>query len=74
MIICEDVNEMRCIMANTMFNLYRGGLQEVGEVKRLEVILTKDEIAYHRGVEDASPSTSDLDLVHELPKFIHKLG
>lgn len=65
---------MRCIMTNIMFNLYRGGLQEVGEVKHLEVILAKDEIAYCGGVEDASPSTSDLDLVHELPKFIHNIG
>jgi hypothetical protein len=65
---------MRCIVANTIFNLYRGGFQEVGEVKCLEVILTKDEIAYLGGLEDASLSTSDPDLVHELPKFIYELG
>jgi hypothetical protein len=32
MTIHESVDEMRRIVANTMLNLYRGGLQEVGEV------------------------------------------
>jgi hypothetical protein len=37
-------------MANTMLNLCRGGLQEVGEVERLEAIFVKDKIAYHESV------------------------
>jgi hypothetical protein len=47
---------MKHIVANIVFNLYYGGLYEVGEVKRLEVILVEDEIAYHRSIWDASPS------------------
>jgi hypothetical protein len=32
----EGVNEMEHIVANTTLNLYRGGLQEIGEVEFLE--------------------------------------
>jgi hypothetical protein len=58
MTIREGVNEMRCIMANTMLNLYRRGLQEVEEAERLEVTLAEDGIAYFGSVGDAGPSTS----------------
>lgn len=61
MTIHESVDEMRCIVANTMLNLYCGGLQEVGEVQNLEVALAKDEIAYHESVGDVDPSTSILN-------------
>lgn len=49
---------MRHIIANTTFGLCHGGLQEVKEVKSLEVTLVEDEIAYCRSVGDSDPSTS----------------
>ena len=58
MIICEGVDEMRHVVANTMLNFYHGELQEVGEVKCLKVALIEDEIVYRRNVKDASLSTS----------------
>ena len=56
--IREGVNEIGHIVVNTSLNLYHDGLQEVGEVKRLETTLAKDEIAYCESVEDVGPSTS----------------
>jgi len=53
-------DEMRYIVANTTLNLCFGGLQEIGEVRRLETTLTKDGIAYHGSVGDVGPSTSIL--------------
>jgi len=55
--ICECVNEMWHIVANTTLNLCHGGLQEVEKVKCIEVTLTKDMIAYRGSVRDAGPST-----------------
>ena len=43
-------------MANITLNLCRGGLQEVGEAKHLEVTLMEYEIAYHGSVGDVSLS------------------
>jgi hypothetical protein len=60
MTIREGINEMRQNMANTTLNLYRGGLQEAREAKRLEVVLVKDEITYHGSVGDVYPSMSIL--------------
>jgi len=45
-------------VANIKLNLYHGGLQEVEEVKCIEVTLTKDKIAYSGSVRDAGPSTT----------------
>jgi hypothetical protein len=56
--IHEGVDEMGRIVANTMLNLWCGGLQEVGEAERLEMTLMKYEIAYHGSDEDASSFTS----------------
>ncbi|KAJ6858479.1 hypothetical protein NC652_040921 [Populus alba x Populus x berolinensis] len=58
--IREGVNEIGHIVLNTTLNLYRDGLQEVGEVERFEAALTKDEIAYYESVKDVGSSTSDL--------------
>jgi hypothetical protein len=58
MTICEGVDEMRHIVANTTLNFYHDGFQEVREVECLEVALTEDEIAYCESVEDVGPSTS----------------
>ena len=44
-----------------LINLCHGKLQEFGEVKRLEAILTEDEIVYHESVGDVSLSTSITD-------------
>jgi hypothetical protein len=55
--ICECVNEMWHIVANITLNLCHGGLQEVEEVKCIEVTLAKDKIAYRGSVRDAGPST-----------------
>jgi hypothetical protein len=61
MTIYEGVNEMRCIIANTTFNLCCDGLQKVGEVERLELTLAEDEVAYRRSVRVVGPSTSVSD-------------
>jgi hypothetical protein len=62
--ICECVNEMWHIVANTTLNLCHGGLQEVEKVKCIEVTLTKDMIAYRGSVRDAGPSTRWNDIAH----------
>jgi hypothetical protein len=43
-------------VANITLNLYRGGLQEVGDAKHLEVTLVEYEIVYHGSVGDVSLS------------------
>ena len=43
-------------MANITLNLYRGGLQEVGDAKHLEVTLVEYEIVYRGSVGDVSLS------------------
>jgi hypothetical protein len=58
MTIHKGINEMRRIVVNTPLNLYHGGLQEVGEVERLEVTLTEDEIIYCGNIRDVGSSTS----------------
>jgi hypothetical protein len=58
MTIREGINEMRCIVANTMFNLCRDGIQEVREDEHLKANLMKDKIAYRESVGDVGPSTN----------------
>ena len=45
MTICESVDGMRCIVANSTPNLYHSGLREVGGVEHFEVVLAEEEIA-----------------------------
>jgi hypothetical protein len=58
MTIHEGVNEMGYIMTNTTLNLCHNEFQEVREVERLEVTLTKYKIVYCESDRDAGPSIS----------------
>jgi len=58
MTIHKGINEMRHLVANTTLNLCHGGLQEVGEVERLEVTLAEDKIIYYGNIGDGGSSTS----------------
>ena len=58
MTIHEDIDEMRCIVANTTFNICHGRLQETGEVECLEVASIEDEITYRESVGNTGPSMS----------------
>ena len=58
MTIREGVDEIGCIIANITLNLYRDGLQKVGEAERLEMTLTEDGISYCGSVGDVGSSTS----------------
>jgi hypothetical protein len=55
------IDKMRHVLTNIAPNLCCGGLQDVGGAKHLKVVLTKDEIIYHKNVGDAKPSMSVSD-------------
>ena len=58
MTIYEGINELRCIIANTTFNLCCDGLKKIREVERLELTLAEDEVVYRGSVRFVGPSTS----------------
>jgi hypothetical protein len=49
-------------VANITFDLCRGELQDVEDVKHLKATLAEDEIAYRENIKDVGPYTSISDL------------
>ena len=46
----KGVDEIRCIVSTTTFNVCYGGLQKVWEAECIEVALIENKISYHESV------------------------
>jgi len=74
MTIHEGVNEMGYIITNITLNLCHNGFQEVIEVERLEMTLTKYKIVYCESDRDADPSINVSCLFTNVPGLFTNCG